>query len=64
MQVKKIIVLSFNSIKHKNNKFHFVIIKGQQRNVPKTVFHVQSCSFAYLNFLFSWTRLVLKSCVR
>ena len=34
MQVKKIIVLSFNSIKHKNNKFHFVIIKGQQRNVP------------------------------
>ena len=27
--------------------FHVVVVQGQQRNVQKSVMHVQSCSFAH-----------------
>ena len=30
---------------------HFVVVKRRQRNVPKSVMHVQICCFANLNLL-------------
>ena len=31
--------------------FRVVVVQRRLRNVQKSVMHVQSCSFAYLNFL-------------
>ena len=33
--------------------FHVVVVQGRQRNVQKSVMHVQSCCFANLNLLLS-----------
>ena len=32
-------------------QFHVVVVQRRLRNVQKSVMHVQSCCFAYLNFL-------------
>ena len=32
-------------------QFHVVVVQRRLRNVQKSVMHVQSCSFANLNFL-------------
>ena len=39
-------------IKRESTKFHIVIVQQRQRNVQKSVPHVQSCCFATLNLLF------------
>ena len=42
------IVLSFPySSKLKVWRFHVLVVQGQQRNVQKSVMHVQSCCFAH-----------------
>ena len=33
--------------KMRNEHFHVVVVQKQQRNVQKSVMHVQSCCFAY-----------------
>ena len=33
-------------------QFHVVVVQRRLRNVQKSVMHVQSCYFAYLNQLF------------
>ena len=35
----------------KNWSFHVVVVQRRQRNVQKSVMHVQSCCFANLNLL-------------
>ena len=41
-----------SSIKREIRKFHVVVVQGQERNVQKSVIHVQSCCcFANLNLL-------------
>ena len=35
------------SIKHQIKHFHVVVVQKRQRNVQKSVMHVQSCFFAY-----------------
>ena len=32
--------------------FDVVVLQGQQRNLPKSVMRVESCSFAYLTYCF------------
>ena len=44
------LVYSF-STKREIMQFHFVVVQRRLRNVQKSVMHVQSCCFAYLNFL-------------
>ena len=45
------------STKREIRHFHVVVVQWQQRNVPKSVMHVQSCCFAHLNlFLFCCSR--------
>ena len=39
------------SIKREIRHFHVVVVQWRQRNVQKSVMHVQSCCFAYLNLL-------------
>ena len=41
-----------SSIKSENSYFPVVIVQSQQRNVQKSVMHVQSCCFAYLTYCF------------
>ena len=38
-----------SSTKRENRKFHVVVEQRRQRNVQKSVIHVQSCCFAHLN---------------
>ena len=38
-----------SSTKRENRKFHVVVVQRRQRNVQKSVLHVQSCCFANLN---------------
>ena len=40
-----------SSRKREIKKFHVVVVQRRQRNVQKSVMHVQSCCFAYLNLL-------------
>ena len=40
-----------SSIKREIKKFHVVFVQRRQRNVQKSVMHVQSC-FANLNYCF------------
>ena len=40
-----------SSIKHENRRFHVVVVQWMQRNVQKSVMHVQSCFFANQNLL-------------
>ena len=39
--------------------FHVVVVQEQQRNVQKSVMHVQSCCFAHQTYCFFW-----RSCCR
>ena len=49
---KKVIVLSVHVLhKREIRKFHIVIVQWRQRNVQKSVMHVQNCCFASLNLL-------------
>ena len=41
-----------SSKKHEIRNFHVVVVQWRQRNVQKSVMHVQSCCFANLNQLF------------
>ena len=46
-----------SSIKRETRRFHDVVVQQRQRNVQKSVMHVQSCCFANLNlFLFCRSR--------
>ena len=40
-----------SSTKREFRHFHVVVVQRRQRNVSKSVIHVQSCCFAYLNLL-------------
>ena len=40
-----------SSTKREIMQFHVVVVQRRLRNVQKSVMHVQSCCFAYLNFL-------------
>ena len=40
-----------SSTKRELRRFHVVVVRRRQRNVPKRVMHVESCSFANLNLL-------------
>ena len=44
-----------SSIKREIGHFLVVVLQWRQRNVQKTVMHVQSCCFANPNLLFFWT---------
>ena len=35
-----------SSIKREITQFHLVVVQGRQRNVQKSLMHVQSCCFA------------------
>ena len=49
---KKVVVFcSPSSTKREIRQFHVVVVQRQQRNVQKSVIHVQSCCFACLNLL-------------
>ena len=49
---KKVIVRLFPfSTKREIRQFHVVVVQRRQRNVQKSVMHVQSCCFACLNLL-------------
>ena len=41
-----------SSTKRESRQFHVVVVRWRQRNVQKSVMHVQSCCFANLNLLF------------
>ena len=38
-------IYDISSIKHVTRKFHVVVVQKKQRNVQKSVLHVQSCFF-------------------
>ena len=40
-----------SSTKREIRQFHVVVVQRRQRNARKSVMHVQSCCFAYLNLL-------------
>ena len=48
-----------SSTKREIRHFHVVVVQRRQRNVQKSVMHVQSCCFANLNLL-----LFCRSCCR
>ena len=48
-----------SSTKREIRQFHVVVVQRRQRNVQKSVMHVQSCCFACLNLL-----LFCRSCCR
>ena len=48
-----------SSTKRENRKFHDVLVQLLQRNVQKSVMHVQSCCFANVNLL-AWKRVKKK----
>ena len=41
-----------SSIKGEIKQFHVVVVQRRQRNGQKSVMHVQSCFFLYLNYCF------------
>ena len=45
-------LVSTSSIKREIKQFHVVVVQRRQRNGQKSVMHVQSCCFAYLNYFF------------
>ena len=45
-------LVSTSSIKREIKQFHVVVVQRRQRNGQKSVMHVQSCCFAYLNYCF------------
>ena len=47
-----------------NLAIHFVVAQWRQRNVQKSVVHVQSCCFANLNLLLFWRSRCPRRCVR
>ena len=49
---KKVVVFcSPSSTKREIRQFHVVVVQRRQRNVQKSVMHVQSCCFACLNLI-------------
>ena len=46
------------SIKREIRQFYVVAVQRRQRNVPKSVLHVQNCCFANLNLLLQFHVLV------
>ena len=51
------------SIKREIRHFHIVVVQKRQRNVQKSVMHVQSCCFAYWTYcLFVFLTFSLRSC--
>ena len=56
---------SFTSAKkHEIRHFHVVVVQRQQRNVQKSVMHLQSCWFANLLLLFCRSRCRWRRCCR
>ena len=49
------------SIKHEIRYFHVVVAQKRQRNVQKSVMHVQSCCFAYKPIVFLDVLVAVKS---
>ena len=45
-----------SSIKHEIRHFHVVVVQKRERNVQKSVMHVQSCCFAYKTYCFLTSR--------
>ena len=45
-------LVSTSSIKREIKQFHVVVVQRLQRNGQKSVVHVQSCFFLYLNYCF------------
>ena len=64
---KKKSMSSFTSAKKREiRRFHVVVVQRQQRNVQKSVMHLQSCWFANLMLLFwpfSWHRRRHRRCL-
>ena len=52
-----------SSIKGEIKQFHVVVVQRRQRNGQKSVMHVQSCCFAYLNYCFFFAVLVVATVV-
>ena len=48
-----------SSIKHEIGYFQVVVLQKQQRNVQKSVMHVQSCCFAYQTYCIFWHSLAV-----
>ena len=48
-----------SSIKHEIRYFQVVVLQKQQRNVQKSVMHVQSCCFAYQTYCIFWHSLAV-----
>ena len=60
---KESCVLVFPSAtKHEIRHFQVVVVQQQQRNVQKSVMHVQSCCFANLNLVFCRFRCRHRHC--
>ena len=52
-----------SSTKREIRHFHVVVVQRRQRNVQKSVMHVQSLCFAYLNLLLFCRRRCLSSLI-
>ena len=62
---KKKSMSSFTSAKKREIRhFHVVVVQRQQRNVQKSVMHLQSCWFANLLLLFCRSRCRWRRCCR
>ena len=46
-----------SSTKHEIRHFHVKVVQRRQRNVQKSMMHVQSCCFVNLNLLIFWRSL-------
>ena len=42
-------------------QFHVVVVQKRQRNVQKSVMHLQSCCFALLNLFFFYVLVTIAS---
>ena len=52
-----------SSTKREIRQFHVVVVQRRQRNVQKSVMHLQSCCFAYLNLFFFCRSRCRRRCV-
>ena len=63
--IKRKSMFSFTSAKKREIRhFHVVVVRRQQRNVQKSVMHLQSCWFANLLLLFCRSRCRCRRCRR
>ena len=63
--IKRKSMFSFTSAKKREIRhFHVVVVQRQQRNVQKSVMHLQSCWFANLLLLFCRSRCRCRRCRR